>query len=158
MNGSARPAHKYYLLYRPHFVLTDRLEIRLPTLVLLLGNPYCPLRVVAFRIMRSFELPVSAPLPTPRCHIPPSNDKPQMMQPNFVSGVGTFLHILQPLVLCVVSVQLESCYFEFLLSPYGAPETRVLFRFFVYNVNPKAPPTRTSVETRLHHKKHAVIG
>jgi hypothetical protein len=36
MNGSARPAYKHYLLYLPPFDLTDRLETRQQTLVLLL--------------------------------------------------------------------------------------------------------------------------
>jgi hypothetical protein len=35
MNGSARPAYKHYLLYLPPFDLTDRLETRQQTLVLL---------------------------------------------------------------------------------------------------------------------------
>jgi hypothetical protein len=40
MNGSARPSHKHYLLYRPPFDLTDRLETCQQTPVLILGNPY----------------------------------------------------------------------------------------------------------------------
>ena len=41
MNGSARPAYKHYLLYLPPFDLTDRLETRQQTLVLLLSNCCC---------------------------------------------------------------------------------------------------------------------
>jgi len=38
MNESARPAYKHYLLYLPPFDLTDCLESRQQTLVLLLSN------------------------------------------------------------------------------------------------------------------------
>ena len=55
MNGSARPAYKHYLLYLPPFDLTDRLETRQQTLVLLLSNRCCPLHVVASCILRSLE-------------------------------------------------------------------------------------------------------
>jgi len=58
MNGSAPPAsaaYKHYLLYLPLFDLTDRLENRQQTLVLLLSNRCCPLHVVASRILRSLE-------------------------------------------------------------------------------------------------------
>ena len=55
MNGSARPAYKHYLVCLPPFDLTDRLETRQQTPVLLLSNLCCPLHVVASRILRSFE-------------------------------------------------------------------------------------------------------
>jgi len=55
MNGSARPACKQYLLYLPPFDLTDRLETRQQTLVLLLSNRCCSLHIVASRILRSLE-------------------------------------------------------------------------------------------------------
>jgi hypothetical protein len=38
MKGSARPAYKHDLVYLPPFDLTDRLETRQKTLVLLLSN------------------------------------------------------------------------------------------------------------------------
>jgi hypothetical protein len=38
MKGSARPAYKHDLVYLPPFDLTDRLETRQQTLVLLLSN------------------------------------------------------------------------------------------------------------------------
>ena len=47
--------HKHYLLRRPLFHLTYCLETRQQTPVLLLGNPYRPLRIAASRILRSFE-------------------------------------------------------------------------------------------------------
>jgi hypothetical protein len=55
MNGSARPAKKHYLMYLPPFDLTDRLETRQQTLVLLQRNCPCPSHVVASRILRSLE-------------------------------------------------------------------------------------------------------
>jgi hypothetical protein len=55
MNGSARPSHKHDLLYLRPFGLTDRLETRQQTVVLLLSNRSCPLYVVAFHVLRLFD-------------------------------------------------------------------------------------------------------
>jgi hypothetical protein len=50
-----RPAYKHYPLYLPPFDLTDRLETRQQTPVLLLSNCCCPFHLVASRILRSLE-------------------------------------------------------------------------------------------------------
>ena len=55
MNRSARPAYKHKLLYLPPFDLTDRLETREQTCVLLLSDCYRFFLIVDSRILRSFE-------------------------------------------------------------------------------------------------------
>jgi len=70
MNGFARPAHKHYLLYLPPFACSTAVDPSANSYTAP-GQPCCPLRVVASRILRSFEFDgqelfgsVSNPIPS----------------------------------------------------------------------------------------------